>query len=152
MLMVRLIHYLSFQPHLAVIGGALARALPMLCYWGLVALIVVLMWIVLLTVAFGYRLGELSSFSATAYSLMKYIIVINRNDGSRATLTEVRPRYRRTAAPRARLAAVPPNPPRALHHPCHVMRAPPHRQPCTAAGSAPPSPPAPPPWHTRSRS
>lgn len=43
MLMVRLIHYCSFQPHLAVIGGALAAALPDVLALLLVSVVVVLM-------------------------------------------------------------------------------------------------------------
>ncbi|KXZ54494.1 hypothetical protein GPECTOR_4g559 [Gonium pectorale] len=89
MLMVRLIHYLAFQPHLAVVGGAIARSVPLLVYWATVAATVLACVLVLAVTVFGYRVSDLSSMSAAAYAVMQYIIVINRNDGQRATLTEL---------------------------------------------------------------
>ncbi|GFR52795.1 hypothetical protein Agub_g15415 [Astrephomene gubernaculifera] len=89
MLMVRLMHYVAFQPQLALIGGAITRALPMLAYWAAVTCCVVGCVLVLLATSFGYRLSNFATLSSAAYTLMRYIIVINRNGDSRATITEL---------------------------------------------------------------
>ncbi|GIL65472.1 hypothetical protein Vafri_19251 [Volvox africanus] len=89
MLMVRLLTYLAFQPQLAIIGGTIVRAIPWLLYWLFITGVVFSMCLVLLTTCFGYRLADMATLGASAYALMRYIIVINRNSGSRATITEV---------------------------------------------------------------
>lgn len=89
MLMVRLMQYVSFQPHLAVIGGAIVRALPLLTYWAAIAAAVVLMFVMLLVTCYGYRVEDMAGVKAGVYGTLQYIIVINRNWGHRATATEV---------------------------------------------------------------
>ncbi len=89
MLMVRLIQYVSFQPHLAVIGGAIVRALPLLTYWAVTAVAVVLMFVMLLVTCYGYRVADMADVKAGVYDTLQYIIVINRKWGNRTTVTEV---------------------------------------------------------------
>lgn len=89
MLMVRLMHYVSFQPHLAVIGGAIARAIPMLLYWAVIAGMVVVMLLMLNIIAFGDRLEQLSTISGSAYAVARWLLIKHSDRGNRATITEM---------------------------------------------------------------
>ena len=75
LLMIRLIHYVSFQPRLAIVSGTLARMVPDLCHYTVVFVIMACMFAMILTTVFGYRVESVSTFPDALSLLVKYIIV-----------------------------------------------------------------------------
>ncbi|KAG2442746.1 hypothetical protein HXX76_002828 [Chlamydomonas incerta] len=76
MLLVRLLHALSFQPRLSVISGTLARAMPGLAHLFLVATVVVVMLAAAVMVTSGgSRAAQLSSWSAAVTWMYKLVLL-----------------------------------------------------------------------------
>lgn len=75
MLMIRLIHYVSFQPRLAIVSGTLARMIPDLCHYTIVFVTMACMLAMVLTTVFGYRVKSVSSFTEALTLLVEYVIV-----------------------------------------------------------------------------
>lgn len=91
MLVFRLINYVSFQPHLAAIGGTLTRAFDDLMHWAFTFMVVVVMFCVIVCTAFGYRVEPVMDMESALYSVFAFLVTGNRNSSKRATLTEVSP-------------------------------------------------------------
>lgn len=74
MLIMRLIHHLSFQPRLAVISGTLARMLPDLLNYAAVLVLVLTMLAALLTLVWGQEIGAVSNMNSALIWMLQYFV------------------------------------------------------------------------------
>lgn len=77
LLMLRLIQYLSFQPRLAIVSGTLARMMPDLIHFIVVFVFMACMFAMILTLEFGYRVQEVSTYGDALSLMLEYIVVRN---------------------------------------------------------------------------
>ena len=75
LLMLRLIHYVSFQPRLAIVSGTLARMMPDLIHYCIVFAVIACMSAMILCTVFGYRVYEVRSYSDALTILVEYLIL-----------------------------------------------------------------------------
>ncbi|PNH11248.1 hypothetical protein TSOC_001938, partial [Tetrabaena socialis] len=78
MVVLRWLHYISFQPRLSIIAGTLARALPDLLHFTIVICICIMMFGAAAGLVFGTEVIQLSSFGDSFYLMLKYVLL--RND------------------------------------------------------------------------
>ncbi|GFR45383.1 hypothetical protein Agub_g6761 [Astrephomene gubernaculifera] len=74
LLIVRWVHHLSFQPHLSIISGTLARMLPDLATFVLVMLVILVMFASLLQLLWGNVTAELATLSDAVIWAFSYSI------------------------------------------------------------------------------
>ncbi|GFR50777.1 hypothetical protein Agub_g13042 [Astrephomene gubernaculifera] len=79
MVVLRWLHYLSFQPRLSIIAGTLALALPDLLHFAAGVLICIAMFGAAACVVFGTGVAQLSSGGDALYLMLKYVLL--KDDG-----------------------------------------------------------------------
>ncbi|PNH01163.1 hypothetical protein TSOC_012961 [Tetrabaena socialis] len=75
MVVLRWLHYISFQPRLSIIAGTLARALPDLLHFAVVVCICIMMFGAAAGLVFGSKIIQLSSFGESFYLVLKYVLL-----------------------------------------------------------------------------
>jgi len=89
LLIIRLINLISFQPRLSVISGTLARMLPDLANFAVNLVAMALMFVMLLAVAFGGRVGPVHSFEESARTVFQYL-VLSDDQGAMGSIADAR--------------------------------------------------------------
>ena len=78
-LVIRWLHYISFQPRLSIIAGTLVLALPDLLHFALVVAICVTMFAAAACVVFGGSFSQLSSMGSSLSFMLQYVLL--QDDG-----------------------------------------------------------------------
>ncbi|KAG2444343.1 hypothetical protein HXX76_001099 [Chlamydomonas incerta] len=74
LIILRLLFYMSFQPHLSLIAGTLALAVPDLLHFGIVVIICAVMYVGAVNCVFGVDQEQLSTYSAGTSYLLKFLM------------------------------------------------------------------------------
>ncbi|KAG2451066.1 hypothetical protein HYH02_004334 [Chlamydomonas schloesseri] len=80
LIIVRWLHYISFQPRLSIIPGTLALALPDLLHFAVVVLLCVVMFASAAALAYGPGVSQLASPGSAVYLMLRYVLL--RSDDS----------------------------------------------------------------------
>ncbi len=78
-LVVRWVHYISFQPRLSIIAGTLVLALPDLVHFAIVVAICIIMFAAAACIVLGQLTGQLRDMASSISFMMQYALL--RNDG-----------------------------------------------------------------------